>query len=186
MLPGVEAARRRRVHQSSNTTTSSSSSPSFRRSSFSLFSSNSSASLLGETRSRMAYEEDENWKLGVLAREAKVRLDHKLRAPTLINPTRNNSNSDQLSERSDGGLRREVLGRRKKKSLLVIKKLGWNWNWNWNWKSGEQQECAVCLDEFKLGQNVINLACAHRFHSNCVLPWLNTNAHCPCCRLSIL
>ncbi|KAL2929866.1 putative E3 ubiquitin-protein ligase RHY1A [Bienertia sinuspersici] len=185
MLPGVEAARRRRVHQSSGSSSSSgiASSPSSRRSSFSLFSPNYSASSLSHTRSR-TYKDDE--KLGHLARQAKERLDEKLRAQ--IKPLIRRNSSDVTEDRMNNArsrenereLRTEVFGSKKNggaKRLMGWAKLGW--------KSGEQEECAICLDEFRVGENLVNLSCAHRFHSRCLVPWLHTNAHCPCCRMSI-
>lgn len=181
MLPGVEAARRRRCHQSSGTN-GNGASPSSRRSSFSLFSPNSSTSFLSHSANR-TYHDDE--KLGQLARQAKERVHEKLRAQTK-SIIRNNS--DLSEERVNGRsrvntryeLKTEVFGSKKNggaKRLIGWAKLGW--------KSGEQEECAVCLDEFKVGENLVNLPCAHRFHSRCLVPWLHTNAQCPCCRTSI-
>lgn len=205
MLPGVEAARRRRVHQSSSGSGAGSgsssgcssgigSSPSSRRSSFSLFSPNSSASFLGQTRSRTTYDDEDNWKLGPLAREAKERLDGKLRAQSksfIVTSTTTSSSSSSNGRSEEYELRREVFGSKKNgrgrgaKRLMIG--LGIGWSKLIGWKSGDQLECAVCLDEFKVGDNLVNLPCAHTFHSNCLLPWLhtNTNAHCPCCRTSI-
>ncbi|KAK8938336.1 hypothetical protein KSP40_PGU007654 [Platanthera guangdongensis] len=45
--------------------------------------------------------------------------------------------------------------------------------------------CAVCLDGFRVHQQVIWLPCAHRYHSGCVLPWLADHSHCPCCRTEV-
>ncbi|XXG68008.1 hypothetical protein AAC387_Pa06g1211 [Persea americana] len=45
--------------------------------------------------------------------------------------------------------------------------------------------CAVCLDEFQVQQPVMNLPCSHRYHSGCLLPWLNVHSHCPYCRTHV-
>lgn len=45
--------------------------------------------------------------------------------------------------------------------------------------------CAVCLEGFRVHQQVIWLPCAHRYHSACVLPWLADHSHCPCCRTEV-
>ncbi|XP_051181063.1 uncharacterized protein [Lolium perenne] len=43
--------------------------------------------------------------------------------------------------------------------------------------------CAVCLDEVReRHQRVTRLPCSHRYHSDCVLPWLAIQPDCPCCR----
>uniref|UniRef100_A0ACD5TDP2 Uncharacterized protein n=1 Tax=Avena sativa TaxID=4498 RepID=A0ACD5TDP2_AVESA len=44
--------------------------------------------------------------------------------------------------------------------------------------------CAVCLDEVRErhDRRVTQLPCSHRYHSDCVLPWLAIQRDCPCCR----
>ncbi|RCV38707.1 hypothetical protein SETIT_8G163700v2 [Setaria italica] len=43
--------------------------------------------------------------------------------------------------------------------------------------------CAVCLDEVReRRQRVTRLPCSHKYHSECVLPWLAIQPDCPCCR----
>uniref|UniRef100_A0A0D9XTL5 RING-type domain-containing protein n=1 Tax=Leersia perrieri TaxID=77586 RepID=A0A0D9XTL5_9ORYZ len=43
--------------------------------------------------------------------------------------------------------------------------------------------CAVCLDEVReRHQRVTRLPCSHKYHSECVLPWLAIQPDCPCCR----
>ena len=50
--------------------------------------------------------------------------------------------------------------------------------------------CSICLDEFKLGERVLELPCEpskHYFHiknENCegIIPWLSQNNTCPMCR----
>ncbi|KAL6654864.1 hypothetical protein ACP70R_008329 [Stipagrostis hirtigluma subsp. patula] len=43
--------------------------------------------------------------------------------------------------------------------------------------------CAVCLDEVReRHQKVTRLPCSHKYHSECVLPWLAIQPDCPCCR----
>lgn len=51
----------------------------------------------------------------------------------------------------------------------------------------QEEECSICLDSFSAGENLVNLLCAHKFHSRCILPWLqaNSQSHCPCCRTLI-
>ncbi|KAG8090252.1 hypothetical protein GUJ93_ZPchr0011g27308 [Zizania palustris] len=43
--------------------------------------------------------------------------------------------------------------------------------------------CAVCLDEVQeRRQRITRLPCSHKYHSECVLPWLTIQPDCPCCR----
>lgn len=74
-------------------------------------------------------------------------------------------------------LQTEVFGMKKSRSKRLI-----SWG-KLSWKSSEQDECAVCLEQYKLGDKLMHLPCAHRFHSRCLIPWLDKNQHCPCCRM---
>ena len=40
--------------------------------------------------------------------------------------------------------------------------------------------CAVCLEEVR--ERATRLPCSHKYHSECVLPWLAIHPDCPCCR----
>merc|ERR1712228_905925 len=44
------------------------------------------------------------------------------------------------------------------------------------------KDCAVCKDKFKRKELLIELPCHHRFHKDCILPWLNIRNSCPTCR----
>ncbi|XP_044947271.1 E3 ubiquitin-protein ligase ATL15-like [Hordeum vulgare subsp. vulgare] len=47
-------------------------------------------------------------------------------------------------------------------------------------------ECPICLEEFKVGNEVCGLPCAHNFHVECIDQWLRLNVKCPRCRCSVL
>lgn len=50
---------------------------------------------------------------------------------------------------------------------------------------GEQRQCPVCLADFERGEEVQTLPlCCHRFHKECIGPWLRTSRTCPVCRSS--
>jgi hypothetical protein len=53
------------------------------------------------------------------------------------------------------------------------------------WDAAEQAECAVCLDEFRAGDVLAHLPCGHRFHWACALPWLEGTSRCPFCRSAV-
>ncbi|KAJ0749637.1 putative transcription factor C2H2 family [Helianthus annuus] len=188
MLPGVESARRRRIRGSGGWSDQSS----------------VVGSGLGSARIRVFHDthitpisllqrsivnrSDEDDKLGGAAREAKERLDGRLRGhlkqdikrqsgqETLSSVGRRLSSTTTVME----DMKMEIL--RSKKNGL--KRLRWGKKWL-RWKSSEEDECAICLDQFKASEKIAQLPCVHRFHSDCLLPWLEGNAHCPCCRANV-
>jgi len=42
--------------------------------------------------------------------------------------------------------------------------------------------CPVCLDEVAGGGEAREMPCEHRFHDQCILPWLEMHSSCPVCR----
>lgn len=65
----------------------------------------------------------------------------------------------------------------------IKRRLRMRWSRKSSSSKQDDDECAICLDQFKTNEKEIpHLPCAHRFHSDCLLPWLQNNAHCPCCR----
>ncbi|XP_038982588.1 probable E3 ubiquitin-protein ligase RHY1A isoform X1 [Phoenix dactylifera] len=186
MLPGVECARRRRLRQGGSTDSPSGS----RRSSFCLYTTGYEAhigSTFMQQRSALI-KELQDGALGDAAREAKERLDEKLRAQRSLAIKRHHSMGSMGPVKSRGGdegaapmilgkAQREVFSSKKSTRKFSWSKLGW--------KASEQAECAVCLEEFKAGDILINLPCAHRFHWDCAMPWLESSSHCPCCRMTV-
>ncbi|KAM1072254.1 hypothetical protein ACFX13_017807 [Malus domestica] len=194
MLPGVESARRRRVRQSGEPPCVGGIHGSTRRSCFCLYASNheshhTSTSPLQRSILNQAYMDE---KLGVEAREAKGRLDERLRTQRKSQLKRHNNSNNKGLKSVDGGgrssvvlgeLQKEVYGAKKSSSSTSgSKKFSWS---KLSWKSSDQDECAVCLERFSPGETLVHLPCAHRFHSGCMVPWLHSNAHCPCCRMEI-
>lgn len=50
----------------------------------------------------------------------------------------------------------------------------------------KSRECAVCLNEFQEEEKLRVIPnCAHVFHIDCIDIWLQNNANCPLCRISI-
>lgn len=196
MLPGVECARRRRIHQSGGgcssasdglTPTSSSMSMSMsRRSSFCLYTSKHEShhtSCISSLRS-IINQACQDEKLAGIAREAKERLDERLRTKRKSSDSKSRQNGKEssimMNINKSTVLHTQVFGSKKSDS----KRFSWS---KLSWKACEQEECAICLERFKVGDTLVHLPCAHRFHARCLLPWLDTNAHnCPCCRMQIL
>ncbi|XP_050878870.1 laccase-11-like [Lathyrus oleraceus] len=46
-------------------------------------------------------------------------------------------------------------------------------------------ECPICLEEFRVRNEVRGLPCAHNFHVECIDEWLRLNVKCPRCRCSV-
>ncbi|XP_062076338.1 E3 ubiquitin-protein ligase SIRP1 [Humulus lupulus] len=49
----------------------------------------------------------------------------------------------------------------------------------------ESLQCSVCLDDFEAGCEAKEMPCKHKFHSGCILPWLELHSSCPVCRFQI-
>ena len=54
-------------------------------------------------------------------------------------------------------------------------------------EAGERHKtCSICLEELEVGREAAAIECSHKFHKECLLPWLATKATCPCCRVQLL
>ena len=96
-------------------------------------------------------------------------------------------NQTQESFRSSALEGTTTTSRALQTEVFGLKKSG-SRRFNWaklRWKPTDQDECAICLEQFKVGETLVNLPCAHRFHTKCLTPWLETNSQCPCCRMGI-
>lgn len=46
--------------------------------------------------------------------------------------------------------------------------------------------CAICIEEYNDGEDLQVLPCSHRFHTDCIVPWLTERqASCPLCKHDI-
>ncbi|XP_019181612.1 PREDICTED: uncharacterized protein LOC109176630 isoform X1 [Ipomoea nil] len=114
MLPGVECARRRRLHQSNRVLLDSPSSPSAyfsstRKSFFCLYTSNNSSPSMQGSGLTQAYHDE---MMGEVAREAKQRLDEKLRARWKPDHKRNGKRPEMgILQRVDLGLKNTGLNK---------------------------------------------------------------------------
>ena len=49
-------------------------------------------------------------------------------------------------------------------------------------KNSDNEQCIICLEEFKKGNQCLYLNCLHLFHSHCIIAWLIKNNACPICK----
>lgn len=62
----------------------------------------------------------------------------------------------------------------------AIPELKFDLNLNERW--GNDINCAVCLDEYVVGDLLKQLDCGHHFHKACIDPWLKKSRICPLCK----
>ncbi|KAL2470047.1 RING/U-box superfamily protein [Abeliophyllum distichum] len=52
-------------------------------------------------------------------------------------------------------------------------------------KIEETLQCNVCLEDFEIGAEAKEMPCKHKFHTSCILPWLELHSSCPICRYQL-
>mmetsp|Transcript_135840 Transcript_135840/g.421983 ORF Transcript_135840/g.421983 Transcript_135840/m.421983 type:complete len:150 (-) Transcript_135840:187-636(-) len=52
----------------------------------------------------------------------------------------------------------------------------------WDAAAQGDTECALCLEEYTQGEEVLKLPCGHLFHETCVGPWFAKSLLCPLCQ----
>lgn len=52
-------------------------------------------------------------------------------------------------------------------------------------KVRDNMQCSVCLDDLEMGTEAKEMPCKHKFHSGCILPWLELHSSCPVCRYQL-
>lgn len=74
------------------------------------------------------------------------------------------------------------------KSLQEKYKIKINYNAYFNNKENEEENnfCCICLQQYKIEENVIEMSCNHLYHSECIEEWLNNNPTCPICRTDVI
>lgn len=131
------------------------------------------------------------------AREAKERLDQKLRSQRESMVKRRHSTGSlrlpvpSSSPRDrDAGNHQHPATAASALQREVFTKKGGGRRFSWGRKKAsppatEQAECAVCLEEFRAGDVLAHLPCSHRFHWACAVPWVQAASRCPFCRAAV-
>ncbi|CAF2124009.1 hypothetical protein BRARA_C02255 [Brassica rapa] len=45
--------------------------------------------------------------------------------------------------------------------------------------------CAICREDFVIGESARRLPCDHLYHHDCITPWLTSHNTCPLCRFEL-
>ncbi|XP_062220604.1 E3 ubiquitin-protein ligase EL5-like [Phragmites australis] len=204
MLPGVECARRRRLRQGGSSGAAEAPCGT-RRPSFCLYAGGHDHAHLGSSGPKERSKEMARaWTLDSNAREAKERLDQKLRSqrgsvvkrhqsmgtvrPPTTKPHATSSGTDGDSNNSATAttilcaLQREVFS--KNGGGAARRRFSWSWLGR-RAAPAEAEGCAVCLEELRAGDVLVHLPCAHRFHWSCAVPWVQATSRCPVCRAQV-
>ena len=49
----------------------------------------------------------------------------------------------------------------------------------------EEEKCIICMEKFISEQKLRFLTCMHRYHVDCIDPWLEQNSICPKCKIEV-
>jgi hypothetical protein len=50
---------------------------------------------------------------------------------------------------------------------------------------GGANQCSICLEDLKAGDEVTRLPCKHGYHHACITEWLRNVSNCPVCKAAV-
>lgn len=111
------------------------------------------------------------------------RLESHSRAVAILN----SGGLDQGHSRNFEGLSNEVASQIEKRKQIEFKLVSRRFHVAMIDPSRDDYVCNVCLDEFRIGEEVsqsVNSECLHLFHTECIVDWLveRSDRPCPVCR----
>ncbi len=110
-------------------------------------------------------------------------LDHEILTNLENRQTEINSQLMKLMIKNINYL--ELFGNIYLKKLPIIKYQGVDKHKN-NRGAVRENECPICLNEFKKGDKLKKLPCGHLFHQTCISEWFQRKMICPNCKYSII
>ena len=48
-------------------------------------------------------------------------------------------------------------------------------------ESLKEEECLICLENFKKGEIITIINCNHKYHTHCIYSWFEKKKTCPLC-----
>lgn len=98
----------------------------------------------------------------------------------------NIGNSGQNSNQNEpNNIINEVGLQNKENDLNTILKFLPIWEVRENKRHDNNNNCVVCLYEFKIGDIISALPCCHVFHSECIQNWFRNELTCPVCKFQV-
>eukprot|EP00547_Thalassionema_nitzschioides_P017661 CAMPEP_0194251594 /NCGR_PEP_ID=MMETSP0158-20130606/25710_1 /TAXON_ID=33649 /ORGANISM="Thalassionema nitzschioides, Strain L26-B" /LENGTH=346 /DNA_ID=CAMNT_0038988769 /DNA_START=169 /DNA_END=1209 /DNA_ORIENTATION=- len=49
----------------------------------------------------------------------------------------------------------------------------------------QQTCCPICIEEYEADEDLRQLPCHHKFHTECIVPWLERHSVCPMCKVEV-
>ena len=83
----------------------------------------------------------------------------------------NNMNNIMNNENLGNGVDPSIINNLPSSKLKDISKL-----------DDDKKNCIICLEDFRIDDEVIFLPCLHIFHRDCIIEWLKNHDDCPVCK----